>query len=118
MSVITEKSFEYNPPSWVNDPDIDLEHKRILMQEMGMGEDMAYCDAMDLDSRCFLCDKVLETPYIYWHGASGKGDGDAKGISMHENCARHLAKSIIRDADEISSANDQGEMPLEAKENL
>jgi len=100
MSVISEKSFEYNPPSWVNDPSVPAGEKKFLIEEMGMGDDMADIEFVLLDSRCFLCSEVLQLPYVYWHGSDGKSVGEAKGISLHAKCARHLAKSIIRDADE------------------
>ena len=97
MSVVTEKSFEYRPPSWVTDPNVNPEDKRFLLEEMGLGEEFADCDAMELSSQCFCCGKVLVTPYIYWHGSHGKG------ISLHPECAQHLAKGILRDAQEIKT---------------
>jgi hypothetical protein len=93
MSLITEKSFEYSPPSWVTDPAIDPADKRYLAEEMGMGDESADCDAMYLDSKCFNCGEVLSSPYIYWHG-------EDKGISLHPKCAVNLAKGILRDVEE------------------
>ena len=99
MSVITDEWFECKPPEWVTTPAVDADdadNKRILIEEMGYGEEFSRCESMHIDSLCFDCGEVLIAPYVYWHGSD-------KGISLHQKCASRLAKGILRDADEILS---------------
>ena len=93
MSVITQKSFEAKWPKWMADPDVDESVKR--------GASFTDADAMVLADTCLMCGEKLLLPYIYWNGCGD--DGNAIGISLHEKCARRLAKAITRDADEISA---------------
>ena len=107
MSVITDKWFEYKPPAWMSDPEVNAEFKRIAVEEMGLGEEYAMCEAMDMDSRCFECGEILQFPYVYWHGSDVAGNGKGKGISLHAHCAQQMCIGISRDAEEILSKNNQ-----------
>jgi hypothetical protein len=96
MSVVTDKWFEYK--------DLNADLSQEEKHQLGLRSEnlLAKVDFMELDSRCFACGEILETPYIYWHGVDGSVIGEAKGISLHETCSRDLMKAIIRDADEIT----------------
>lgn len=96
MSVITEKDFHDKLSDWVTDPTISDEEKQELL-DMGMGVFNA-SEGMEINDLCFVCAERLTFPYIYWNGSHGDIKGEAKGISMHAECARHLAIAITNDA--------------------
>jgi len=99
MSIITNRTFKLERPSWVNDPSISDEDKRLLIEELGMGGSYTAADAMELQDDCFYCGQKLKIPYIYWHGTSDKNQ--SKRISLHRECAYRFSKGILRDADKI-----------------
>jgi hypothetical protein len=110
MAVISEKSFQLQWPQWVNDPECDGPEKQMFL-DSGMGEPFTESDAVQIADTCFICGKPLTLPYVYWSGCGEKvksGSVEAwedLGISLHETCARTLAKGILRDADEITNRN-------------
>jgi hypothetical protein len=96
MSVITEDSFRWKFPGWVNDPEIKEEDKRELF-EMGMGDSFNDADAMEVNELCFYCAEHLSLPYIYWQGCHGDIKGERKGISLHAACATEFAQKLKND---------------------
>ena len=89
--VVDKKHFELKPRSWLDGATQD-EARRL--QELGLDKSSFDCDGMELDDRCFSCGKTLRLPYVYWQGIE-------KHISLHSECASHLARGISRDSDEI-----------------
>ena len=99
MSIITADTFQVTRPKWATDPELSDSAKAQLF-EWGLGELSSFSEGMDLHDVCFECGKMLSVPYVYWHGCS-EGNGP-RGLSLHAECARHLAKGITRDADNMS----------------
>ena len=102
MSVVTKKDFEIKIPEWVTDPEIDDEVKNTLM-ETGMGNSYSTSELMEVNDLCFGCGEKLLLPYVYWNGSHGDIKGERKGISLHADCAKHLARGITKDALKIES---------------
>lgn len=103
MSVIHAKDFHDRFCDWVDDPSISEEEKQELFKA-GMGIFNA-SEGMDVNDLCFLCGEKLTFPYVYWNGSHGDIKGQAKGISLHAGCARHLAVAITKDAVRIETSN-------------
>ena len=94
--VITDDHFTLKQPEWATDPEVDPELKRIFMEDLGMGGDYSWADWMHVDSKCFICEQVLETPYIYWFGLG-------KGISFHPKCGQTFIAGISRDIEKSNT---------------
>ena len=94
--VVTDQHFVPKPLNWVKDPEIDPELKRIFMEDLGLGEEASWADDMHIDSKCFICGQVLETPYIYWFGLG-------KGISFHPKCGQTFIAGISRDIEKSNT---------------
>ncbi len=92
--IVTQKAFDYKQPEWVTDKNCDPKDIQYLVEECGLGEPMAACDAMQIDSFCFYCHEVLEIPYVYWHGKD-------KSISLHIDCAENLCRGILLDLNRL-----------------
>ena len=99
--VVTDQHFIPEPPDWVTDPEVDRELKRMFMEDFGLGKEASWADHMFIDSKCFICEQVLEIPYIYW-------DGLGKGISFHPQCGQRFIAGIYRDI-EKSNTNPETE---------
>ena len=102
MSIIRQDLFDERYSDWVNDPNVPDEEKQELL-EMGLGGPFSEAEAIEINELCFSCGKHLSFPYVYWHGFHGDIKGESKGISLHADCAKHLARGITRDALEIES---------------
>jgi hypothetical protein len=103
MSVIRQQDFDCLPLAWAGDPTVSARDKKILKEMMQLAEYSSPSDAMLIDDDCFVCGEKLTLPYVYWHGSGG--DNKGKSISLHHQCARHLAKGITQDADAITNSS-------------
>ena len=96
MSVVTQADFEERSPEWVSDPEIGDEIKTQLI-ELGLGGSFSASECMDVDDLCFCCGGHLSFPYVYWPGHNGDIQGEARGISLHPDCAFALVRGLTND---------------------
>lgn len=87
----------------VREEDFALKKKYTALSEdekesLGLTEEDCWetrADFLNAPDFCFYCSEPLTLPCCMWDGEGGKQ------IYLHPKCARHLAKRLTRDANEI-----------------
>lgn len=100
MAIVTEKDFEFYKPNWAKNSTPE-EIEEIESQIAVSSQDRQGIDAYDIHDDCFVCNKKITVPFVYWHG--DYHDGKASTACIHPECVEKLCASITADAYEIET---------------